>query len=196
MGRDESHKRAVLGSLAWSAVVALIIFEAKWYKESLPQTLGIPSTVKVLLPKMNVTVSNNTPYPIVFAADGTYFGPGKYETEPMVPILPGQSTTYELVASNMGGGVNGGNAWVVQLDDDTTWTFASGWIAPVRGPKQAGVVESSNPQDGNKAATTEGNSITSADTYKDKDGQSIMFTASATPHEFLATVFVVGTVPV
>ncbi|KAG8933032.1 hypothetical protein FRC00_013711 [Tulasnella sp. 408] len=129
--------------------------------------------------------------PIGFAEDGTYFVAGQYLTYPVVPIESVESAPYELEPNNFGGGVNGGNTWVVKLDD--------GWIAPVREPKQAGVIESSSPQDGNKAATLEGNSITSTETYKDKDGQSIKFTASATPHQvfppLVAADFVVDTIP-
>lgn len=65
------------------------------------------------------------------------------------------------------------------------------------GPREAGVVESSSPQDGNKAATPEGNSITSSGTYQDKEGNLIQFTASAIPNdsEFEGAVFVVDTIP-
>ncbi|KAG8962544.1 hypothetical protein FRC05_005307 [Tulasnella sp. 425] len=141
---------------------------------------------------MIVTVRNDTPFPIVL--DSTLFHPGKYVTEPVTPILPEQSTTYELGSSNIGGGINGGNAWIVELDNGVTWSFATGWIATVfPGPNKAGVAESSDPQAGNSAATPEGNSIISTDTFQDKDGQDIKLTASATPNMEFETLFVVGT---
>lgn len=65
--------------------------------------------------------------PIDFAEDGTYFGPGKYLTEPVVPIEPGQSAPYELEDTNIGGGVSGGNAWVVKLDDVRRVRFYCRW---------------------------------------------------------------------
>ncbi|KAG8913420.1 hypothetical protein FRC01_004552 [Tulasnella sp. 417] len=143
---------------------------------------------------MEVIVLNNTEFTIVLGPDDTYFAAGKYVTKPKIPIMPGNFTAYAMTSSNIGGGVNGGNAWDVMFDDGTKWNFATGWIAPVRGGKEAGVAESSSPQDGNKAATVNGNSITSKSVYKNKEGQNIRFTASAAPHELYPTTYVIGTV--
>ncbi|KAG8912074.1 hypothetical protein FRC01_005308 [Tulasnella sp. 417] len=133
---------------------------------------------------------------MTLAKDGTYFAAGKYNKEPQFPLPPDRFTKYDMVSNNIGGGVNGGNAWVVTLDDGTTWNVSIGWIAPVEGPTEAGVAESSNPQDGNKIATVDGNRITSTSVYKGKEGQNIRFTASATPHESWAhIVYGIRTVP-
>ncbi|KAG8966110.1 hypothetical protein FRC05_002869 [Tulasnella sp. 425] len=148
---------------------------------------------------MHVTVANNTNFGILL--DGTLFHPGKYVTTPATPIEPGKFTAYELEDNNIGGGVNGGNAWLVVLDnpEGDTWSFATGWIfngtvapPPIR---KAGVAESSDPQAGNEAATPEGNSITSTKTFKDKDGKTIKFTASVMFDETGTAQFAVGTTP-
>ncbi|KAG8966109.1 hypothetical protein FRC05_002868 [Tulasnella sp. 425] len=150
---------------------------------------------------MNVTVANNTNFGILL--NGTFFQPGKYVTMPATPIEPGKFTAYEL-ANNIirpGSGLSGGNAWLVVLDnpEGDTWSFATGWVyngtvAPP-GLREAGVAESSNPQDGNKAATPEGNSITSTKTFKDTDGKTIKFTASVMFDETGTAQFAVGTTP-
>ncbi|KAG8966111.1 hypothetical protein FRC05_002870 [Tulasnella sp. 425] len=120
---------------------------------------------------------------------------------PATPIEPGKFTAYEVVNSNIGGGVHGGNAWLVVLDnpEGVTWSFATGWIANGAvhpAVRKAGVAESSDPQAGASAATPEGNSITSTDIFKDKDGQSFKFTASVMFDETGTTQFTVDTIPV
>lgn len=65
--------------------------------------------------------------PIVFAKDGTYFEPGKYVIYPVAPIEPDQPAPYELGETNIGGGINGGNAWVVKFDDVRRVRYKCRW---------------------------------------------------------------------
>ncbi|KAG8962546.1 hypothetical protein FRC05_005309 [Tulasnella sp. 425] len=141
---------------------------------------------------MNITVTNNTQFPVLL--NGTVFYPGKYGTLPATPISPEESIAYKLENSNLGGGVNGGNSWMVILDNGVTWCFATGWISPVGeiDEQQAGVAESCDPEAGNRAATPKGNKIVSTATFKDKDGLDIKFIASAIPNlEFDTILFAV-----
>ncbi|KAG9013644.1 hypothetical protein FRB90_005842, partial [Tulasnella sp. 427] len=74
------------------------------------------------------------------------------------------------------------------MDDCRTWHFATGYFAPVfPAPDAAGVVESSSAEDGNKAATPDGNEIASKETFGDIKHQ-FKFVAEAKPQEDGPTV--------
>ncbi|KAL9611243.1 MAG: hypothetical protein Q9167_004097 [Letrouitia subvulpina] len=84
-------------------------------------------------------------------------------------------------------GVSGGTALRLKLDQDHFFDIAIGLTSPNLGGHKAGVIESLNPKDGYDIASDDGNSITSQNQYRAKDGDNpdqdvdIEFHVSAQP---------------
>ncbi|KAG9006202.1 hypothetical protein FRB90_010004 [Tulasnella sp. 427] len=139
---------------------------------------------------LKIPFENGTKYSIELDTNGIYIKAGKFESLPR-NIAPERAPLIELSSEAIpGGGIDAGNAWVFKLPNGQTWNLATGYALMNGHPitTSAGVVESSNPQDGAKAATEQGNTITSTETFMDEQGHSFQLTAQATRNELLGFV--------
>ncbi|KAG9013643.1 hypothetical protein FRB90_005841 [Tulasnella sp. 427] len=122
-------------------------------------------------------VNIRLPSSIELATNGIFIKEGKFESLPK-NIAPERPSLIELSSENIpGGGIDAGNAWVFKPPNG--YALMNGH--PIT--TSAGVVEPSNPQDEAKAATEQGNTITSTETFKDEYGHSFQLTAQATRNE-------------
>ncbi|KIK55808.1 hypothetical protein GYMLUDRAFT_248402 [Collybiopsis luxurians FD-317 M1] len=117
-------------------------------------------------------VRNMTQFRIVLQDHHTYFDSGRY-WEPPSDILPFDQMIF--TCCNGDGtfftGATGGTSFRMILDPVTWYDFAIGWTNPYIGSIKAGIVHSSNPQDGYDHASPEGNAFRSQEVFKgiDKD---------------------------
>ncbi|KAG9000690.1 hypothetical protein FRB90_011765 [Tulasnella sp. 427] len=136
------------------------------------------------MPSYTANFENDTTCPITLAAkNGTYRGDGNIDFQP-TRIRPNGLAAIRLstIPDKVGGGIDAGNVWVFNLPSGQTWTIATGYGLINGQPvtRRVGVVESSNPEEGAKAATDAGNKITSSETFQDDKGNRFSLAAEAT----------------